>query len=66
MIQGYYRTAKAVTQLNTILLQTRSGPAARAGAAPAAERAFRVRGELLEIVDEDLFERNRPASSRVS
>src|SRR5712692_3540247 len=59
MMQGYYRTAKAVTQLNTILLQN-----LEARLLPEPEHAprrlnerFRVRGELLEIVDEDLFER---------
>src|SRR6266403_1528040 len=63
MMQGYYRTAKAVTQLNTILLQN-----LEARLLPEPEHAprrlnerFRVRGELLEIVDEDLFERE-PAS----
>src|SRR5205807_6090611 len=59
MMQSYYRTAKAVTQLNTILLQN-----LEARLLPEPEHAprrlnerFRVRGELLEIVDEDLFGR---------
>ena len=59
MMQTYYRTAKAVTQLNTILLQN-----LEARLLPEPEHAlrrlnerFRVRGELLEIVEEDLFER---------
>src|SRR2546426_10053911 len=63
MMQGYYRTAKAVTQLNAILLQN-----LEARLLPEPEHAprrlnerFRVRGELLEIVDEELFERE-PAS----
>jgi len=59
MMQGYYRTAKAVTQLNTILLQN-----LEARLLPEADHAprvlnerFRVRGELLEIVEEDLFDK---------
>src|SRR5438105_9465355 len=59
MMQGYYRTAKAVTQLNTIVLQNleaRLLPEPQHAPRRLNER-FRVRGELLEIVDEDLFGR---------
>jgi len=58
MMQGYYRTAKAVTQLNTLLLRTfeaRLAPAPDTRAHPLNER-FNVRGELLESANEDLFE----------
>ena len=63
MMQGYYRTAKAVTQLNTIVLQNlgaRLLPQAEQDSAVLNER-FRARGELLEAVDERLFEREPAA-----
>ena len=63
MMQGYYRTAKAVTQLNTIVLQNlgaRLSPQAEQDATVLNER-FRARGELLEAVDEGLFEREPAA-----
>ncbi|HEY5899817.1 MAG TPA: [protein-PII] uridylyltransferase [Burkholderiales bacterium] len=58
MMQRYYQTAKGVTQLNTIVLQNLQ---ARLVPEPEVEERalnerFRVRGELLEIVREDLFE----------
>ena len=59
MMQDYYRNAKAVTQLNTILLQNlqaRVAPEADATPRPLNER-FQVRGTLLEARREDLFER---------
>ena len=63
MMQRYYRTAKAVTQLNTIVLQNLG-----ARLAPLAEREttllnerFGARGELLEALDESLFERQPSA-----
>jgi [protein-PII] uridylyltransferase len=58
MMQGYYRTAKSVTQLNTLLLRTfeaRLAPAPDTRAHPLNER-FSVRGELLEAARENLFE----------
>ena len=58
MMQRYYRTAKAVTQLNTIVLQNleaRLLPQSEAASISLNER-FRVRGELLEVADERLFE----------
>jgi len=63
MMQGYYRTAKAVTQLNTIVLQNlgaRLLPEAEQETTVLNER-FRARGELLEAVDERLFEREPTA-----
>ncbi len=59
MMQRYYRTAKAVRQLNTILLQNIEAllvPDADAAPRVLNER-FRVRGEHLEACDEELFER---------
>jgi len=59
LMQRYYTTAKAVTQLNTILLQNLE--ARLVGDPQEAPRAlnerFRVRGERLEACDEALFER---------
>jgi [protein-PII] uridylyltransferase len=60
MMQGYYRTAKAVTQLNALLLQNfaiRLDPPPDSGAHALNER-FNVRGELLEAAHEDLFEQD--------
>ncbi|HZE61993.1 MAG TPA: [protein-PII] uridylyltransferase [Burkholderiales bacterium] len=59
MMQGYYQTAKGVTQLNTILLQNLE---ARLAPEPDVEpralnERFRIRGALLEAGNEDLFER---------
>ena len=58
LMQRYYRAAKAVTQLNTILLQN-----LRAIVAPQQDRAyhpinerFGIRGELLEACRPDLYE----------
>jgi [protein-PII] uridylyltransferase len=59
MMQRYYRTAKAVTQLNTIVLQNlgaRLLPQSTEEVVALNER-FRARGELLEAADEKLFER---------
>ena len=59
LMQRYYRTAKAVSQLNTILLQN-----IRARIIPVRDREYReinahfgIRGELLEVRDEQLFSR---------
>jgi [protein-PII] uridylyltransferase len=63
MMQRYYRTAKAVTQLNTIVLQNlgaRLLPQAAEEVVFLNER-FRARGELLEAADEELFAR-QPAA----
>src|SRR5207237_3162927 len=59
MMQRYYRAAKTVTQLNTIVLQnigTRLLPQPDDAPRTLNER-FQVRGELLDIVEEKLFER---------
>ncbi len=63
LMQQYYRTAKMVTQLNTILLQNIGAaisPAAEQEPSPINER-FRKTHELLDIVADDVFER-RPAA----
>lgn len=59
LMQRYYRTAKAVSQLNTIVLQNLN-----ARIAPARHRVYRsinprfgARGELLEARNEELFQR---------
>src|SRR5439155_8852638 len=59
MMQRYYRAAKTVTQLNTIVLQNigaRLLPQPDDAPRTLNER-FQVMGELLDIVDEKLFER---------
>ena len=63
MMQRYYRAAKTVTQLNGILLQNlqaRLMPQRDVAPQPLNER-FRVRDELLEAAEEDLFERQPTA-----
>jgi [protein-PII] uridylyltransferase len=63
MMQRYYRAAKTVTQLNAIVLQNLEAllvPQPGAKARPLNER-FRVRGELLEAVEENLFEKQPTA-----
>ncbi len=59
MMQDYYRTAKAVTQLNTILLQNLAEKLVPGPDAPprVLNERFCVRGELLEACDKDLFAR---------
>jgi len=59
LMQGYYRNAKAITLLNTILLQNMG-----AALAPESEQMpqwldenFQSVGNLLDIRDENLFER---------
>ena len=63
MMQRYYRTAKAVTQLNTIVLQNLGARLLpqRDDESVALNERFRVRGELLEAADERLFEREPAA-----
>ena len=63
MMQRYYRAAKTVTQLNTILLQNfeaRLMPQPDQAPRSLNER-FRVRGELLEVAEEGLFEQQPTA-----
>ena len=59
LMQRYYRSAKVITQLNTILLQNLEARIApRPLEAPRLiNERFRSRGELLEVIDEGLFER---------
>ena len=59
LMQSYFRAAKAITQLNTILLQNLGAqifPARRADSKVINER-FLQAGELLEARTPDLFER---------
>jgi [protein-PII] uridylyltransferase len=63
LMQRYYRAAKTVSQLNTILLQNLTSliePQHDREYHPINER-FGVRGELLEAVTEDLYERHPAA-----
>ena len=63
LMQQYYRTAKMVTQLNTILLQNIGAaisPAADHEPSPINER-FRKTHELLDVVADNVFQ-NRPAA----
>jgi [protein-PII] uridylyltransferase len=59
LMQAYYRNAKAVTQLNTILLQNLQARLAPEPAAAPRElnERFQARGTLLEARREDLFDR---------
>src|SRR5262245_43917276 len=59
MMQDYYQTAKAVTQLNTILMQNLEARLApRPDTAPRAlNERFEVRSELLHIKQENTFAR---------
>jgi [protein-PII] uridylyltransferase len=60
LMQRYYRTAKTITQLNTILLQNFETLLAPGPGAPprALNERFQARGELLEVADESLFDRD--------
>jgi [protein-PII] uridylyltransferase len=63
LMQGYYRTARAVTQLNEIILQNlRAGifPPQTSAPLPLNER-FEARNELLEVVDPGVYERHPTA-----
>ena len=63
LMQRYYRTAKVVTQLNVIVLQTieaRLFPA-RDVAPISIDANFQNAGGLLDIVDEDVFRRGPSA-----
>lgn len=62
-MQRYYRSAKTITQLNTILLQNISAalfPADEAAVLPINAR-FQSSRELLDVVDEQVFEREPSA-----
>ena len=57
LMQEYYRTAKTVTQINTILLQTIGAVIFPAPDQPPRpiNKDFQNAHELLDVVDEDLF-----------
>ena len=59
LMQAYYRNAKAITQLNTILLQNLQARFAPEPESPPRQlnERFQARGTLLEARREDLFER---------
>ena len=62
MMQRYYRAAKTVTQLNTIVLQNigaRLFP--EEAEARALNERFSIKSELLQVIDEKLFEREPSA-----
>jgi [protein-PII] uridylyltransferase len=63
MMQGYYQTAKVVTQLNTILLQNlEASLAPRPDTSPRSlNERFEVRSELLHIRQENTFARQPSA-----
>jgi len=63
MMERYYRTAKAVTQLNTILMQNFEARLAPRPDTPprALNERFEVRSELLHIRKEDTFRREPSA-----
>lgn len=63
MMQRYYVTAKKVTQINTVLLQNFSNELfpERIGTARPINERFRAVGDLLDIVDEKVFEREPSA-----
>ena len=59
LMQRYYRNAKTITQLNTMLVQKLGAtfaPRPHTTLQPINER-FQIKRELLDIVTEDLFER---------
>ena len=63
MMQRYYRAAKTITQMNAIVLQNLE---ARLAPAPEGEERrlnerFRIKGELLEAIDERVFEKQPTA-----
>ncbi len=67
LMQRYYRTAKAVTQLNTIVLQTIEAaliPARHVAPIPL-DAAFVNAGGLIDLVDEGVFFRDPSALLRV-
>jgi len=59
LMQRYYRNAKLVTQLNTLVLQNLAARIAHDAAAPpiVIDAHFQMVRELLDIRDDDVFER---------
>ncbi|MBA4742155.1 MAG: [protein-PII] uridylyltransferase [Azoarcus sp.] len=63
MMQRYYVTAKKVTQINTLLLQNFANvlfPEQSGEARPINDR-FQAVSDLLDVVDDEVFERHPPA-----
>lgn len=65
-MQGYYRTAKSVTQLTTLILQAVEAALFPETIGPGVplDSEFIIRGDLLEARDESLFERDPGAILR--
>jgi [protein-PII] uridylyltransferase len=63
LMQRYYQNAKAITQLNTILLQNIGAALAPApaGAAEAINERFQIVQDLLDVSAEDVFEKTPSA-----
>jgi len=64
MMQAYYRNAKSVTQLNTILLQNLGAvliPSHLDSPPRRLNDRFRAIGDLLDVVDEEVFQRHPAA-----
>ena len=64
MMQAYYRNAKAVTQLNTVLLQNLGAVLIPTHLDKPPQRLndrFRAIGDLLDVVDEEVFQRHPQA-----
>ncbi len=63
LMQRYFRAAKTITQLNTILLQNLGARIAPGAPLPPRQinERFQARGELLDARSEDVFE-NEPSS----
>ncbi|MBS1188713.1 MAG: Protein-P-II uridylyltransferase [Rhodocyclaceae bacterium] len=63
LMQSYYRNAKAVTVLNTILLQNIGAALAPAREQPPQpiDENFQAVGDLLDVRDEEIFERKPSA-----
>ncbi|HSD38621.1 MAG TPA: [protein-PII] uridylyltransferase [Rhodocyclaceae bacterium] len=63
LMQRYYRAAKKITQLNTLILQNigaRYAPVSLTASRQIDEH-FQITGELLDIVDDQVFERHPSA-----
>jgi [protein-PII] uridylyltransferase len=63
MMQRYYRAAKTVTQLNTIVLQNLEARLLPQlpGKPRSLNERFQVRGELLDAIDEEVFRKTPTA-----
>jgi [protein-PII] uridylyltransferase len=63
LMQGYYRNAKAITGLNTILLQNMGAALSpdRAQVPQPIDENFQAVGDLLDVRDENVFEKKPSA-----